>query len=123
MSSDRYPVNDVPMKAQLLTVVRRGLAILPQVPVLSNADVKKELALRRAAERAVAWKRQVVREQAATPQFGSIKRPSNVLKVYARKRTQLTPRDKCAAFYALGRLNQHAAYKLALIRFTAIHWQ
>ena len=97
---------------QFMAVARRALAILPQVPALSHADVKKELVLRRAAERALAWKRQAAREQAAAPQFGSIRRPSNVLKVYARKRAQLTPRDTAAAFYALGRLTQHAAYKV-----------
>jgi hypothetical protein len=65
-----------------------------------------------AAERAVKWQAAAQREAAATPQFGQIKRPTLILRVYEEKREQLTPRDAGAAFFALGRLLRNSAYRI-----------
>lgn len=90
----------------------RTMAILPQPPAFSRTDLKKEHALRRAAEQAAIWQRKALREQAVTPTFSKISRPSNILKLYWRKRELLTPRDVGAAFFALGKLNRRSALRV-----------
>jgi hypothetical protein len=88
------------------------MAILPQPPAFSRKDIKREEELRRAAERAAMWQRRAVQEELTVPHFGKIGRPSNVLKLYQKKRALLSPRDAAAAFYALGRLNRNSAAKI-----------
>ena len=94
------------------TLSVRSMAILPQPPAFSRKDIKREEELRRAAERAAMWQRRAVQEELAVPHFGKIGRPSNVLKLYQKRRALLSPRDAAAAFYALGRLNRNSAAKI-----------
>ena len=58
------------------------------------------------------WQRRAVQEELTVPHFGKIGRPSNVLKLYQKRRALLSPRDAAAAFYALGRLNRNSAAKI-----------
>ena len=61
---------------------RRGLAILPQMPALSESFLKKERKLRAEAELAVRDQRLARLEAAKTPQFSRLERPSDVLRIY-----------------------------------------
>ena len=90
----------------------RSLAILPQPPAFSRNDIKREEKLRKQAERAAMWQRKAAQEAITVPQFGKIKRPTNVLKLYREKRDLLSPRDTAAAFFALGRLARASAKKI-----------
>jgi hypothetical protein len=91
---------------------RRLLAILPQPPAFSKADLKKELQLRREAEYAAARQRQWVREQAVSPQFAKAKKPAGLLRYYMGQRERLTTRDAVAAFYRVAKLARAAAHKV-----------
>ena len=90
---------------------RRGMAILPQMPAMGAAFLRKEKKLRAEAERAVMDQQRLRREAVKTPQFSAIRKPAEVLRVYEEKRGQLTPRDAAAAYFALGRLSRNSAYR------------
>lgn len=95
-----------------MRVTRRSLAILPQVPVLSNRLIRKEERLRKIAESAASWQQRFRREAALPPDFSRLKRPGSLLRLYDEKRDTLRPTDAAAALFSLGRLNRHSAYKV-----------
>lgn len=95
-----------------IRIARRPLAILPQLPPMSAKFLRKEKKLRAEAEVAVRLQQTAREEALKTPQFSKLGRPGEVLRTYVAKRSQLTPADAAAAFYALGRMNRNAAYKI-----------
>ena len=90
----------------------RGLAILPQMPAISSSFLRKEKKLRRTAEIKMGQLEEAQREALATPQFSTCNKPSEVLRMYESKRELLTPRDAAAAFFTMGKLARHAAYRV-----------
>ena len=91
---------------------RRWLAILPQPPAFTKADMKLELKLQKRAELAASQQRAAIREAAISPRFDRAKRPKGLLRLYASQRDRLTPRDAVGAFYALSKLARGAAHRL-----------
>lgn len=88
----------------------RGLAILPQAPQLSRADLRREAQLKRRvdlAERASQARLAALRSR---PKFVSCSSTEELLDSYRRKRPVLQPNDMAAAFFALGSLKRVPAH-------------
>ena len=76
---------------------------MPQTPVLSENDRRRELQLRRAYEQVVRAQRREELAQLSTPQFRAVDEAFGVLETFEARRASNTPRDVAAAFYAFGR--------------------
>jgi len=76
---------------------------VPQTPVLSENDRRRELQLRRAYEQVARAQRREELAQLSTPQFRAADEAFGVLETFEARRTSNTPRDVAAAFYAFGR--------------------
>ena len=76
---------------------------MPQTPVLSENDRRRELQLRRAYEQVARAQRREELAQLSTPQFRAADEAFGVLETFEARRTSNTPRDVAAAFYAFGR--------------------
>ena len=73
------------------------LAILPQPPLFSHSDRKKEALLRIKAEQTAVNMVSQVWKAKDPPQFRDLTSVQSVLKCYADERPRLTPRDAAAA--------------------------
>ena len=87
-----------------LSMPLRHLAILPQQPLFSNADRRKEMALRRTVELAERRQRAAIKAMSESVQFNTFRKPSELLRAYEEHRATLSPRDRAAALLAVGRL-------------------